>query len=525
MDPRQEIDELKAERAELKQALAVPGISEAREIAIRRNFDTVGAEITALYGLQAAAAAQNAASPRPTPLLAFQTPADEYQRQWLRVPTIDDPFVMSFDQNVYGNFSDAAKAAALDRVKPPACNTRRVATEAALQALFLGMNRRTSGHLELADYSNKYFDFEDELPPQKPDLMLFVGHNRTVANVAAIIELKAPAANDNLHESSAAVIQGLDYGVRTLRKQLTRQFIYVVVTNGLSYFWVIEISRQRAPTTADDNDCFRYNKVFAGSYNEAARAWIAWLLTALPRQLGWAPFEITINTVKHKLTTYIARGQFSYAYELALPTPAGTPGAFVVKYFPDPRMANHERAIYDAIGPHKRTTQLVADMQPDERNFIVITPRGYSFNSTDRRLAETHVHKLFRAVRHLHSQGVVHNDICASNIFWVDERRAVLNDWSHARHYDADKLVTNAQRFTDFRRNDIIMLMNACLAVCGAVSATTHDIRECILQWYNAEDAAVEQAGTRRPRENSGAGGGEHVGEEGMGQVAEPEQE
>ena len=47
MDPRQEIDELKAKRDKLEQALAVPGISEAREIAIRHNFDTVGAEITA----------------------------------------------------------------------------------------------------------------------------------------------------------------------------------------------------------------------------------------------------------------------------------------------------------------------------------------------------------------------------------------------------------------------------------------------------------------------------------------------
>ena len=49
MDPLKKIADLEAERDALKKAVAVPGISEAKELAIRKNFDTVGAEITALF--------------------------------------------------------------------------------------------------------------------------------------------------------------------------------------------------------------------------------------------------------------------------------------------------------------------------------------------------------------------------------------------------------------------------------------------------------------------------------------------
>ena len=39
--------------------------------------------------------------------------------------------------------------------------------------------------------------------------------------------------------------------------------------------------------------------------------------------------------------------------------------------------------------------------------------------------------QLFDAVQALHLKGLVHRDICASNIYWVDQSTALLNDWSH----------------------------------------------------------------------------------------------
>ena len=65
MDTARKIAELEAERAELKKALAVPGISEAERIAIRQQVTATTTEITALYGFlprPAAPAAPAAAS-------------------------------------------------------------------------------------------------------------------------------------------------------------------------------------------------------------------------------------------------------------------------------------------------------------------------------------------------------------------------------------------------------------------------------------------------------------------------------
>ena len=49
MDPAQKIEALEVERNALK-ALIVPGMNEGKEVAIRRNIDTIGGEITALCG-------------------------------------------------------------------------------------------------------------------------------------------------------------------------------------------------------------------------------------------------------------------------------------------------------------------------------------------------------------------------------------------------------------------------------------------------------------------------------------------
>ena len=191
--------------------------------------------------------------------------------------------------------------------------------------------------------------------------------------------------------------------------------------------------------------------LFHGKYNEAARAWIAWLLTATPSQLGYAPFVVTIGGASHQLNTFIGHGMFSYAYELPGTLPV------VVKYFPDVAKADNERAIYRAIGPCDTTTQLVEGKQPAEPQFIVISPRGYAFDATDRRLTAQHVDQLVAAVRYLHAQGVVHKDICASNILWVDRNTAVLNDWSHARHAGAGTAADPGERL-----RDIVRMQTAC---------------------------------------------------------------
>ena len=46
MDPVKKIESLEVEREALKKQLLVPGIDKDREIAIRKNVDTIGAEIT-----------------------------------------------------------------------------------------------------------------------------------------------------------------------------------------------------------------------------------------------------------------------------------------------------------------------------------------------------------------------------------------------------------------------------------------------------------------------------------------------
>ena len=242
--------------------------------------------------------------------------------------------------------------------------------------------------------------------PTMPDLVLFQGQVHDYAHAVVIFELKA-AENSWPADTSDAIVQALSYGENALRSQPTRPWIYVVVTNASSFFRLIRVRRVDLTTHIDR---IRYGYVASHPYDERAVSWIAWLLTRTAEELGCVSFHVTINSVRHQLSNYIGHGQYSYAFELAMPSGQSV----VVKYFPSVAMADHERAIYTAIGQCDSTTQRVAGMQPTEPHFIVITPRGYSFSSACRPVTTHHIDQLFAALQHLHTQGVVHRDICAS---------------------------------------------------------------------------------------------------------------
>ena len=362
-------------------------IDKDERIAIRQQVVAIDNQITSWV-----AKLPTAVAPSTTSALAMLSTVDQLRSQWLHDALIDVPFA-----------TREAKHQALQAVKPPAIDAlANKEDEKAVQTAFTSMTPTASRAFVAHSQTPLWFADDEEI--LKPGLVLFAGASSTVETIVTVIEMKTAASKGQPTNTARGVRQGVDYAVLALRKQPNRAFMRIVVTNGASFCQIIEVSRTEA-----QHDYFRYQMLFNGSYNEVARAWIAWLLTCDHAALGYAPFQITINGAAQTLerNNYIGHGQYSYAYEL----PRLGRHPFVLKYFPDPAMAEHERSIYGAIGQCDTTTQLVADMRPSDPRFIVITPRGFPFDDTDHLLTQQHVDGLFRALRHLHSQGVVHNDI------------------------------------------------------------------------------------------------------------------
>jgi hypothetical protein len=179
---------------------------------------------------------------------------------------------------------------------------------------------------------------------------------------------------------------------------------------------------------------------------------LRWILNASLAELGLKKWKVSIDGQDQLLTNYLGSGRHSIGFEVE--HPVGKP--IIVKYFADPAMANRERDVCEVLAGVDGVTQL-ADVYIDHRHFVAVTPKGLPFNNTNRRIRKAHVRCLRQALLALHGRNLAHNDVLPCNIYYIDESRALLADWSNVTKGSSTK-----------SRSDFRSLANAVDALGGS---------------------------------------------------------
>lgn len=289
-------------------------------------------------------------------------------------------------------------------------------TEADLQTLYSKHDKRVINFIVLRATNTTVSLHCNDLE-FKPDLIVYDKDNQTESGIVSVIELKAPNSGDIPPDvRSPELKQLLGYLHAILKMQKRRFFVFGVLTN---HKYLVAVKAQRLK-----ND-FQYVIEYAAGFRDE---WIQFLLESSLDKLGAVFPTVVIEGQSYVLRKYLGSGQYSHGYELDL---FGT--VVVVKQCDTVEKANVERATCIALQGCKNVSQLHCT-QPDDRHFVSITPRGYPFGPS-KAINGDHVDQLFGAVTVLHSKGLVHGDICASNIFYVDSKTALLNDWSHVKSF------------------------------------------------------------------------------------------
>ena len=319
-----------------------------------------------------------------------------------------------------------------DHLCSPVSDPPTSGTEADVQswlvAVAKNVNPETALHL-LEASSSPPEALRVPLQHLKPDGVIYVRGGKGMDGCAlAAIELKKP---DKKLAGDDATLQLFNYLHAILYQQPTRLFCFGLLLNGVDAVFYRAV-REKAAT--------KYFMQFSGSFAEG-KAFLAWLLTATLVDLGYNPPIVTLGGLKYSLTTFIGSGQHCAGYEVRCGD-----AVIVVKHYTDKKKAKNERTVCRLLSGVKSTAQLY-DPQPLEEEYVAITPRGYLFDS-EHPIRKDHVECLCSALVALHERGLVHRDICRFNIYWLDERNALLNDWSHC----AKVSNSNIERAKDFDR-------------------------------------------------------------------------
>jgi hypothetical protein len=275
----------------------------------------------------------------------------------------------------------------------------------------------------------------------KPSVIIFDKDNQSVVNLAAIIELTCPSEGDSVPGvESDAFKQIAGHLHDLLDLSPGRTHVYGILTN---HRYVVFVKAQRARNRVE------YVIHHAGSFCED---FLRWILNASLADLGLKKWEVAIDGKKYLLDNYLGSGRHSIGFEVD--NPAGKP--IIVKYFADPAMAKRERDVCEVLAGVDGVTQL-ADVHIDDSHFVAVTPKGLPFNNTDRRIRKEHVRCLRQALLALHRKNLAHNDVLPCNIYYIDESRALLADWSNVTKGSSTK-----------SRRDFRYLANAVDALGGS---------------------------------------------------------
>jgi hypothetical protein len=226
--------------------------------------------------------------------------------------------------------------------------------------------------------------------------------------------------------------------------QPSRPFAFGALTNH-RYIRIIRASRE-----ADDWKRFRqiaYTVVYNGEFKES---WIQWLRESPLATLGVVHPKVLFDNTEYVLHSYLGSGQFCHAYSVNVDGVE-----VVVKHYHDAKQARKEKDIFEGLKDCDHVSHLYKH-QPAEEQFIAVTPHAHKFSS-QRPVNKTHVSQLILALNALHNLKKVHGDVCASNIYFIDSKHAMLNDWSHVR--DSENIYD--------RRMDFKKLQDAVRAVGG----------------------------------------------------------
>ena len=249
----------------------------------------------------------------------------------------------------------------------------------------------------------------------KPDGIVYRKHLlHQEGGVVAAIELKALGKCNE----DASTLQVLNYLHAILTIQPSRVMCYGILTDG-KVLQIIKAGRLAGGK-------FEFTVMWSGEFDQG-KGFIHWLLTTPLADLGYSPPKINFDGTPVELTKHLGTGQHASGYEVSL---GGE--TFVVKHFTEERAAEKERKVCNAVAQASNTLTKLYKLQPEEKNFVAVTPKGKVFDQTNLP-NQKHVISLVAALTELHAYGMVHGDVCRQNIYSQDADTALLNDWSHVR--------------------------------------------------------------------------------------------
>ncbi len=259
----------------------------------------------------------------------------------------------------------------------------------------------------------------------KPDVLICDQNSQR--NAVSVIELKAPNLGTQVPaETSDEVKQLCEYLAAILGRQPYRTFAYGALTNH-RYLTMVRAAREAT--------AIKYTIIYNGFFEGS---WIQWLRESSLSVLGMVYPTVRFGKTPYTLQDYLGSGQFCHAYKVVV---GGD--TIVVKGYPDKRYAAKEKEICQKLKGCPYAMQLYAK-QPIGDEFVAVNPYAQPFSS-ERRINSVHVRQLMDALSALHRIGMVHGDVCAQNIYYVDASTALLNDWSHVESSDDDE-----KRLKDF---------------------------------------------------------------------------